>query len=74
MCCKMRAWFRRTNRAYDELDTTRPWLRFLIFFTPLLVATMIDIALTLSGVWNTHSVILLATMSIMAIWRLLGGQ
>jgi hypothetical protein len=70
----MRAWFHRTNRAYDELDQTHPCLRFLIFFTPLWAATMIDLALELTGVWNTHSVILLATMSIMAIWRFLGRR
>ena len=70
----MRAWFRRTNLAYDELDKTRPWLRFFIFFTPLWVATMIDLALELSGVWHTHSIILFATMTVMAIWRLLGWR
>ena len=70
----MRAWFRRTNRAYDELDQTHPCLRFLIFFTPLWVATMIDLALELSGVWHTHSIILFATMTVMAIWRLLGWR
>ena len=70
----MRAWFRGTNRAYDELDQTHPCLRFLIFFTPLWVATMIDLALELSGVWHTHSIILFATMTVMAIWRFLGWQ
>ena len=70
----MRAWFRRTNRAYDELDQTHPCLRFLIFFTPVLVATVIDTILTLSAVWNTHNTILLATMAVMAIWRLLGWR
>ena len=68
----MRAWFRRTNRAYDELADTKPVLRFLLFFAPIVCATLVDLVLTYTGIFPGSNFTLLAVLGVMALWRFLG--
>ena len=65
-------WIRKTNRAYDALSDTKPVLRFLLFFSPIVGATLVDLFLTWTGIFPGSNFTLLAVLGVMALWRFLG--
>lgn len=66
-------WIRKTNSEYDALQHSKPALRFLIFIAPLVIAGLLDIILTLTGIFPGCNFVMFSTIGIMALWRISGS-